>query len=391
MNLPDAADFDRKESLMPRVAIKIMIPFAAVLLVAPAAWAATPLERCLSSQAARQGFSGVLLIQGRTTHAMLVRGVTGDAGSAPITIRTRFDLGSSSKMFIAVAILQLVETGKLGLDDPVGHYVAGLTPAASRVTLRQLLSHSSGLGNFFQPATRGLVQKASMLQELVPLVAREVPAFAPGSRYQYSNTGFLLLGMVIEQVSGRSYADYLRTNIFEPAGMTATSTEPGDVRHRAQGWTTWTDSGPAQPGPDGAPPRLRPSWATADRGNPAGGLFSTAADMNRFFSALMAGRLVSPAMLHAMIAPNVTIVPATADAGGMDMGLGVANGRFEGHRWIGHAGGLPGANAETNMFPDDGITIIVLSNRDPPSATKLYEVARSALFDAPFLTRCNDE
>jgi hypothetical protein len=72
------------------------------------------------------------------------------------------------------------------------------------------------------------------------------------------------------------------------------------------------------------------------------------------------------------------------------MGLGVANGSFKGHRWIGHAGGLPGVNAETNMFPDDDVTIITLSNRDPPSATKLYEVARSALFDGTFLARCND-
>ena len=360
-----------------------MLAALAVLPSATSAQPEDPLRRCIARHAEAQDFSGAVLVQSKGAETVFTRGEIDGPGSAPIAANTRFNLGSSSKMFTAVAVAQLVEAGKLGLDDSVGRYVAGLTPEASKVTIRQLLSHTSGLGNFFQPETREKVQKAQWFRELVPLVAQERPNFSPGSKYQYSNSGFLLLGMVVERVSREHYAHYLRAHIFGPAHMSGTSLYPGLFSQHAHGWTAWTEKGPQTP-----PAPLHPSWGTEDRGNPAGAIFSTLADMQRFFSALTRGRLVSRSMFRALITPNATIVPVQDGGDGMSMGLGFATGTFHGHRWIGHAGGLPGANAETDLFPDDGVTMIVLANRDPPAATKLYEAVRSAVFDAHILADC---
>lgn len=326
------------------------------------------LERCIAAEERKLEFSGVVSVvrpEGIVAHAS---GVVAGPGSSPIGAETRFNIASAGKMFTAVAVAQLVDSGKVRLDDPVGRHVTGLTPEASAVTVRQLLDDSSGLGNFFTPGNLEVLQRARSVAELFPLVASARPSFTPGSRSEYSNTGFLLLGLLVERVAGVSFDRYLDEHLFRPAGMVASGMDRGQGGTQATGMTA--SRGPLQPSPE-----------AALRGTPAGGGFSTAVDMQRFFAALLAGRLTSQVMLKALTSPQRTVVPARGDAPQISAGLGFGVGTFQGHRWLGHNGGAPGANVEATAFPDDRTAVVVLSNRDPPAATALFRQVRAALFD----------
>jgi D-alanyl-D-alanine carboxypeptidase len=333
------------------------------------------LEACIAAEARKLDFSGVVSVvrpEGTVTHAS---GVLAEPGSPRIGAETRFNLASAGKMFTAAAVAQLVDAGKVRLDDPVGRHVTGLSPEASRVTVRQLLDNTSGLGNFFTPDNLDALRRARTLADLVPLVASAKPAFTPGSRFEYSNTGFLLLGLLIERVSGLSYGRYLAEHVFGPAGMTASGLDPGPAASQAIGMTR--ARGPLQPAPE-----------ASLRGTPSGGAFSTAADVHRFFSALLAGRLTSRALLQELTSPGNVPVPAKGNGPPLGYGLGFGVGSFEGHRWFGHNGGTPGVNMEAIAFPEDRTTIVVLSNRDPLAASTLFRTVRGALLDPDRMKLC---
>ena len=180
----------------------------------------TAVMRCVRERAESAGFSGIVSIahRGRPAEILTAGRIAGE-GSRAIAPETRFNLASASKMFTAVAVAQLVDSGRVRLDDPIGRFVEGLQPEAAAVTVRQLLTHSSGLGNFFTPHNFEAVMRARTATDLLPLIASDKPAFPPGSRVSYSNSGFVLLGVMIERVSGKSYGDYLEDRIFRPAGM----------------------------------------------------------------------------------------------------------------------------------------------------------------------------
>jgi D-alanyl-D-alanine carboxypeptidase len=326
------------------------------------------LQTCIATEVRKLEFSGVVSVlqpQGTLTYPS---GLIAGPGSAAIGADTRFNIASAGKMFTAVAVAQLVDSGKVRLEDPIGRHVTGLTPEASKVTVRQLLDDSSGLGNFFTPGNLEVIRRARSLADLFPLVADARPSFPPGSRYEYSNTGFLILGLLVERASGVSYARYLDEHVFGPAGMVASGLEPGSGAKQAIGMTTFR--GPLQPSPE-----------AALRGTPAGGGFSTAADLQAFFAALLAGHLTSPEMLRELTSPQRVIVPAKGDAPQISQGLGFGLGTFQGHRWLGHNGGAPGVNVEAMAFPDDRTAVVILSNRDPPAATALLREVRATLFD----------
>lgn len=396
-----------------------------------AADANSPVGRCVAARvAAMPGFSGVVLARRGSDVGQIALGTADGAGRA-ITADTRFNLGSANKMFTAVAVAQLVEAGKVGLDDPIGRYVAGLTTEASAVTVRQLLTHSSGLGSFFSPDTLDALARARSIADLMPLVADEKPAFAPGTQFRYSNTGFLLLGAMIERVSGQSYGDYLRDHVFVPAGMTATGLDPASPVPAAVGMTTMPAlpplggpgaSGPGAPGmvmirpgdagapmpPAGAPGLLimrpgegggpaapmalppgppRPALESSLPGTPAGSAYSNAEDLRRFFAALATGKLVSAKTAAMFIASQIE-APAPPGGARAHYGFGFGTGSFEGHRWYGHNGGAPGVNVEATFFPDDDVEIEVLANRDPPVATRLFGDLRRVLLDPVKLAAC---
>jgi CubicO group peptidase (beta-lactamase class C family) len=370
------------------------------------------LRACLAGVAAPSSFSGVMAVTRPGGTVSYAQGLMAGAGSTAIASGARFNLGSASKMFTAVAVAQLVDAGKVSLDDPIRNHVDGLTPGAGAVTVRQLLTHSSGLGNFFTPDNLPALEAARSLSDLKPLVVRERPEFPPGSRVQYSNSGFLLLGLMIEHVSGESYEDYLQRHIFAPSGMTASSTLPGSDTERAVGMTNMPEmllpppggapgqhAGPPGPplGPPPGPPPgtsggpngmqmpppgpLRPAVEAALVGNSAGGAYSNAADMQRFFAAVTAGKLTSAPMRDRLLSAQIAMAPASPNRPAVSHGLGFAVGTYNGHRWMGHNGGTLGVNVETATFPDDQTTIVIMANRDPPVATDMMRKVRAILFD----------
>ena len=384
-------------------------------------------QRCLSAEAEREALSGSILVTeaGREV-AAVYRGKQGDASSAPIGPNTRFNLGSASKMFTAVAIGQLIEHGKLQLDEPVGRIVAGLTPEASNVTIRQLLTHTSGLGDFFRPENMSAMLKARSASDILPLVASDKPAYPAGAKFSYSNSGFALLGIVVERLSDMTYGQYLQRNVFGPAGMTRTGLDPKPLATLAVGMTAGgmqmaghVDAHLVLIGPDGKPlpigsqppdangltliapggakldastgdsGQLRPApGATEGYGSPAGGLFSTTEDMDRFAQALMQGKLLRPSTVAEFTSPQVESAPATAERPARHYGFGFGLTEDNGLSWFGHNGGTLGANAEFAVQPNHQWAISVLSNRDPPTASKVMAWTRATLADAKRLSNC---
>ena len=379
---------------MTRMSLIVTIAAASALAAAagPAgAEAGGPLALCVAAEADKLDFSGVVSITQPAGATVYARGRLDGPASAQVGPDTRFNLASAGKMFTAVAVAQLVDARRVGLDDPVERYVEGLTPETGRVTVRQLLTHSSGLGNYFTPDNLAAIRQARTTADLLPLVASERPAFTPGSRFAYSNSGFLLLGLVIERASGESYGDYLRRHVFAPAGMTRSGLTPGPATDRAVGLTTMTPPAPdgaglrsTSPGSQGAPPPgpLRPAPEAALPGGPAGGSYSTAADMQRFLQALLEARLTSTAVLRAMLSTQIVAEPATDRGPERDYGMGLGVGVFDGHRWAGHNGGAPGVNTEAAVYPDDRTAVVVLSARDPPTATALFRRVRTVALGA---------
>jgi D-alanyl-D-alanine carboxypeptidase len=347
------------------------------------------LRQCIAREAQTHTFSGVVSITLPNGDVVSAHGVIAGAGSAQMLPDAQFSIGSAGKMWTAVAIAQLVDRNKIGLDDTIGQYVRGLTPEAAAVTIRQLLTHSSGLGNFFTPEHMDLFMRARSLGELKQLIASDKPAFAPGSKSKYSNSGFLLLGLLIEQVSGQPYADYLQTNIFEPAGMTGSSVLPAAAARRAIGMTNIPAIDPALSGtppgnaPETLPPPgpLRPAIEAELMGTSAGGSYSTPSDMQRFFAALLASKLTSAEMLKTLTSRQFELLPAKGPLPAIHYGLGFMVGAHNGHAWIGHGGGAPGLNVATAAFGADQVTIVVMSNRDPPAADLMLRAIQTMLFE----------
>jgi len=328
-------------------------------------------QACIARAADRADLSGVVSValpDGTATHA---RGILAEPGSRELHADDRFNLGSAGKMFTAVAIAQLADAGRLRLEDEIGRWVKGLTPEAARVTLEQLLTHTSGLGNYFTPDNLDVIRRARSLSELKPLVEMDKPAFKPGARFAYSNSGYLLLGLAVEGASGMPYDRYLREHVFAPAGMIATGLEADGPPGHAVGMTAHAGNDPSR-----STPELRRAADAGLRGGPAGGAFSTAKDLQRFLAALVAGKLVSSETFRRMTSPLVVAAPAKDGRPQLAYGLGFGVGSVERHHWFGHNGGAPGVNVEVAFFPDAGAGVVVLSNRDPPTASRVAHEVR---------------
>lgn len=284
-------------------------------------------------------FSGVVLLArgGRPVFQEAYR-FADRAARRPNRLDTRFNLASAGKMFTAVAIAQLVEAGKLSFDDPLSRFFPGL-PGAGRIRVKHLLTHTSGLDARSWRGDDGPIP--AHLTELVRRAEVQEPSFEPGTRFEYSNASFLVLGAVVERASGQSYYDYVREHVFRPAGMSRT------------GFPT-RDRLP----PDAATGYVRDDTthlSTQDqlprRGASFGGGYSTAADLLRFAGALRDGRLVTPAMLRVLTTPK-------PELGAPQYGYGFI--AYPGGG-VGHGGDLAGVATAVHLLPG-GYTAIVLSN-----------------------------
>jgi CubicO group peptidase (beta-lactamase class C family) len=273
------------------------------------------------------------------------------------------------KMFTAVVIGQLVDEGKLKFEDPVSRFLGGKgwTKAdLSKVRVEHLLSHTSGLGSYFndtyQRMARQLLRK---VDDYKPLVAEETLAFEPGTRWQYSNTGFLLAGAVIEAVTGKDYFDVVRERVYAKAGMPNSDSYDIDLvvpnlaigysRERTAGRTQWRTN----------------TFEHVIRGGPAGGGYSTARDLLAFAEAMRKGKLVSAATAERLWS-------ARPDLQSPEYGYGFGVGRDALGRRAGHSGGFPGIESVLDIYLDSGWTVVVLSNVDggmQPVARRLRETA----------------
>jgi D-alanyl-D-alanine carboxypeptidase len=305
--------------------------------------------------AKKDEFSGVVLVA-RHGEVLLQKawGLANRETGTPVTLDTRFRLGSMNKMFTSVATLQLVEAGKLALDDPIGKYLPDYPnkDIASKVTVRHLLTHTGGTGDIFGPDFEKNRLTLREHSDYLKLYGSRGLTHEPGVEFQYSNYGFVLLGALIEKVTGMSYYDYVRSHIFQPAGITSTDSLPESdaVPNRSAGYMK--GSGGWVPNTDTLP------W----RGTSAGGGYSTAGDLLRFAQALESGKLITKASLAAATMPF---------KGHYGYGFGIlGEGPLRGY---GHGGGAPGMNGELQIFPQLGYVVVCLSNLDPPAATRLVD------------------
>jgi D-alanyl-D-alanine carboxypeptidase len=324
----------------------------------------------LDEETAADRFSGAALIakNGKTVFANAY-GLADREKKTPNTLKTRFRLGSMNKMFTAVATLQLVQSGKLDLKAPFGNYLTDYPnkDVASKVTIEQLLSHTGGTGDIFGPEFNKNRLQLKTLQDYVKLYGNRGPEFAAGSRWQYSNYGFLLLGVLIEKVSGQSYYDYVRDHIFKPAGMTGTASEPEDqmVADRSLGYTRFggVDAGGLRPNTDTLP----------YRGTSAGGGYSTVEDLSKFATALQTNKLLDAKHTELLTTGRVET------PGGGKYAYGFQEEMVDGLRCFGHGGGAPGMNGELKICSGSGYVVAVLANLDPPAATRIADFITNRL------------
>jgi len=286
-------------------------------------------------------------------------------------VNTKFNLGSMNKMFTSVAIAQLVESGKLSFDDPLGKFMPDFPSkeASEKIKIKHLLSHTSGLGNYFNRTFFDASRlRFRSVDDFLELTKDEKMAFEPGSRWAYSNTGMLVLGKVIEKVSGQNYFDYIRENIYKKAGMTSSdSYDLEDVNpNLAVGYEKeYTEKGIVFGN--------NIFWHVI-RGGPAGGGYSTTGDLFRFANALREGKLIS--------AENVKIMTtAKPELNAPDYGYGFIIGTNS--ETFGHSGGFVGISSELIMFANSDCTAVVLSNYGAGSQLVTEKIRR-------FIQSCSD-
>lgn len=298
---------------------------------------------------ARDAFAGAVIVR-RGKERLLAQswGIADRSDNRAVTLDTPMFLASAGKMFTAVAMLQLVEEGKVELDAPLGRYLTDYPNAAmAKVTIRQLLTHRGGTGDIgiLERAEGANRAKIRTIADMIGLNGDRAPAFPPGSKDDYSNYGFILLGAVIEKVTGEAYQDLVGRRIFAPAGMTASAFPDRDhLQGVAVGYTTYF----------GEEKALRPNLDSLPwQGASAGGGVASANDMLRFFDALRTGKLLGPAMLK---------LATTAGATSW-YGLGFVVNPDTPPSW-GHGGTSYGMDVATHHYPSVDTTFICLGARD---------------------------
>ncbi|MEO6215205.1 MAG: serine hydrolase domain-containing protein [Sphingomonas sp.] len=301
-------------------------------------------------------FAGSLIIQ-RGNRRLLGRswGMADPKRHVPMTLDTPMFLASAGKMFTAVSILQTVEAGKLELDAPLGRYLTDYpNQDMAKVTIRQLLTHRGGTGDIgiLERGDTANRAKVRTIDNIIRLNGGRGPSFPPGSKAEYSNYGFILLGGVIERITGGSYYDYVREHVFTPAGMSKSGfPDKEHLQGVAVGYTTYF----------GAEPEKVPFTSTLPwRGASAGGGVASANDMVRFMQAMRDGKLLSPPMFKLATTPGATSWYGTGF---------VVNGAKK--NW-GHGGNSSGMDVAVHYYPTVDTTFICLGARDKVCNRLIY-------------------
>ena len=333
-----------------------------------AAFVAALDERLEASTAANTFAGAVLVVRDGRTVFEGAYGLADRGQGTENSLSTTFRVGSMNKMLTAVAVLQLVQAGEVALDATLGTYLEDYPNAetASKVTIHHLLTHTVGTGDIFGPEFTANRLQLREIDDYLQLYGTRGLLFEPGTQWAYSNYVFMLLGAVIERVSGMRYDDYVAEHVLAPAGMTDTGAEPEDsfVSGRAVGYMwqggTLVSNAPTLP----------------YRGTPAGGWYATVRDFERFAAALREHRLLDAAHTELLLAGKVTMGQST-----VRYAYGFIDRVQVGRRLVGHGGGAPGMSGELSFQPNGGYTVVVLSNLSPPAATLIEAFILGSLPD----------
>ena len=325
----------------------------------------------IANQAIDQGpIAGISIAVARGRQTLLLKeyGRSNLELDTSTTSKTVYHIDSITKNLTSAAVIQLAEQRKLDLDERVEKYVPEIHALSSTATIRSLMNHTSGIPDYtaLGPKSENIEAVNFTHQDFLAIIQKEKPLFPPAQRWWYDNSGYYLLGMIIEKVTGEAYADYMLNHVFNPLGMDSTRycDARSIVKDPAAGYIS------AKGHLVNAAPM---TWNTPFSG---GGLCSTVSDLVTWQLALNQGRVVSPAGLALMRAPTVL-----SDGTAVDYGLGTRRGELQSHHIFGHTGSGGGFNNVLEYYPDDDLTIIVLTNSES-SVTALDiagRIARSVL------------
>lgn len=326
----------------------------------------------LSQQVSDRGLVGLsmaVMRDGRIVYAGGA-GKASIAGDVPVTPETRFAIGSITKQFTSTCILLLAEDGKLSPQDKVAKWFPNLTKA-SEITLLDLMNHVSGYPDYYPlDFVDRPMQKPIAVPALIDKWGTSKLDFVPGTRYSYSNTGFVILGEVVSKVSGMSFPTFLQKRVLEPQGLSHTIFEPKDPKppQFADGYVTFALSPPQAAIPEGL------GWVYS-----AGALYSTPSDLAKWDLALMEGKVLKPETYKLMTSPR-----KLADGTMSNYGCGLVAGKRAEQPVLGHSGAVAGFYALNTMFPQTKSALVLLSNFDSYDAVnRVYAAVVSSLVPVP--------
>ncbi len=330
---------------MYKIARSISVLLAVVILCVPAL--ADRIDDYVATQLSERHIPGLALVVVKDGRVVKMKGygIASLEFSVPVTTKTAFEIGSVSKQMTAAAIMLLAEEGKLGLDDRVSKHLAGTPEGWKDVTIRHLLAHSSGVKSYTSLDGFELIKRQKVGDFLKKLAPHPLE-FTPGERTIYSNSGYTILGYVIEAVSGKSYIDFMRERIFRPLGMNSTTDRDPEyiIPNRAEGYEWRGDRYAGR------------SWDLTDLMG-AGTIVSTIEDMAKWDVALNGKAFLRPESRGEWWKQFVY-----TDGKPSAYGLGWRIGELRGHKIIGHTGQTAGFNSVNNRYVGSGLSIIVLSN-----------------------------
>jgi len=301
------------------------------------------MEQVVQSYVSNKQFMGsVLIARDQTVVLDKGYGFANLEWNVPNSQTTKFRLGSVTKQFTSASIFLLEERGKLKIDDPVKKYMLDAPAAWDKVTIFNLLTHTSGIPSFTGFPDYASTEAIPTTPEKLVARFRDKPLeFQPGEKWNYSNSGYVLLGYLIEKISGQPYAKFVQENIFDPLGMKDSGYDSNSalILRRASGYA------PSANGPENA--------GYIDMSIPlsAGGLYSTTEDLLRWEQGLFAGKLLSSASLQKMTTPFKN-----------DYACGLAVHMVKGRKLIEHGGGIEGFNTQLSYYPEEKLTVVVLGN-----------------------------
>lgn len=349
----------RMRSLAP-ITLFLTLAISSLVQAARQPDLASKIDDVLSSKVApdEPGAAVIVVKDGHVLYRK-ARGMASIELGVPLQPEMVFRLGSITKQFTAAAVMILAEQGKLSVQDPITKFLPDYPTQAHTITIEHLLTHTSGIQSYTEMPgwMESKILADLSLQELIDGFKKEPMAFAPGEKWEYNNSGYVLLGAIIEKASGETYEAFIRKNIFEPLGMKSSyygSNEPL-ISKRTPGYT-------GQPGSV-----VNARYLSMTQPHAAGALLSTVDDLARWDEALYAEKLLKKASIDRMFS-RFTL----KDGKSTSYGYGFSLGKLQGHETVEHGGGIFGFSTFGLRMPEDHVYVAVLCNSDAPKVSPSF-------------------